>query len=255
MQKPAYKTIVLSDVHLGTTHSKATELCEFIDSVKCEKLILNGDIIDGWHLQKGGKKGKWRKKHTAFFKSVIQMMDKYDTEVIYVRGNHDDFLDAVVPFNFFNIQIVNYHVHRSFDKEYYVTHGDIFDSITTGARWLARIGDVGYDILLHINKIVNKRRLKRGLPYFSLSQKIKKQVKQAVSYISDYEDQLAKLAKSKKMDGIICGHIHQSANYYIQGVHYLNSGDWVESLTALTEDFDGNWEVYHFDKTKIKEIE
>lgn len=252
MARQTFKTIVLSDIHLGTSHSKAVEVCDFLDSVTCKKLILNGDIVDGWQLQKGGRSNSWKKKHTAFFKRVMKMMGRDDTEVIYVRGNHDDFLDTVVPFRFANIRVVNFYVHKSAGKNYYVTHGDIFDSVTTGMRWLAKIGDVGYSVLLRLNKIVNKRRLKKGLPYFSLSQHVKKQVKQAVSYISDFETELVKLAKAKKMDGVICGHIHQAANEMIHGVHYLNSGDWVESLTALTEDFNGNWEIYYFNKNLIQ---
>lgn len=178
-------------------------------------------------------------------------MDRDGTDVIYIRGNHDDFLDTIAPFRFGGIRILNFYILKSNGKRYYVTHGDVFDSITTGIRWLAKIGDIGYSILLRLNRTINKRRLSKGLPYFSLSQKIKKQVKQAVSYISDFENELAKLARAKKMDGVICGHIHQPANQMIQGIHYLNSGDWVESLTALTEDHEGNWDIYYFDKNLI----
>jgi len=252
MIKKEFKTIVLSDIHLGTSHSKAEEVCQFLSGVSCKKLILNGDIVDGWYLQKGNKKHSWKKKHTAFFKQIIKMMETDDTKVIYIRGNHDDFLDSVTPFRFANIRVLNFYVHKSNNKRYYVTHGDVFDSVTTGMKWLAKIGDVGYSILLRLNKYVNKRRLKRGLPYYSLSQQVKKQVKQAVSYVSDYENELVKLARAKKMDGVICGHIHQAANEMFQGIHYLNSGDWVESLTALTEDFEGNWEIYHYDKNLIR---
>lgn len=255
MHRIAYKTLIVSDLHLGTPHSKSRELCEFIESVKCDKLILNGDIIDGWYLSKGSKKSKWQKTHTQFFKIIMKMMEKDGTEIIYVRGNHDDFLDSIAPFSFGNISIVNYHIHETFGKKYYVTHGDIFDNITTSARWLAKLGDWGYEILLNINKSVNRRRLKKGKSYYSLSQKVKKKVKKAVSYISDYEIELAKLAKSKKMDGVICGHIHQAENTFINGIHYLNSGDWVESLTAITEDFNGKWEIYSFDKNSIKHFD
>lgn len=251
MIRKEFKTIVLSDIHLGTPHSKAEEVCNFLESVRCKKLILNGDIVDGWYLQKGNKKHQWKKKHTRFFKQIIKMMETDDTKVIYIRGNHDDFLDAVAPFRFANIRVLNFYVHKSKDRRYYVTHGDIFDSVTTGMKWLAKVGDVGYSILLRLNKYVNRRRRKKGLPYYSLSQKVKKQVKQAVSYVSDYENELVKLARSKKMDGVICGHIHQAANEMYQDIHYLNSGDWVESLTALTEDFDGNWDIFHYDKNLI----
>lgn len=250
-EKKEYKTIVISDLHLGTSHSKVEEVCDFLEGVTCRKLILNGDIVDGWHLQKGNKKRIWKKKHTAFFKQIIRMMENDDTKVIYIRGNHDDFLDTVAPFRFANIRVLNFYIHKSRDKRYYVTHGDVFDSVTTGMKWLAKVGDIGYSILLRLNKYVNRRRRKKGLPYYSLSQQIKKQVKQAVSYVSDFENELVKLARTKRMDGVICGHIHQAANEMYQGIHYLNSGDWVESLTALTEDFEGNWEIYSYDKSKI----
>jgi UDP-2,3-diacylglucosamine pyrophosphatase LpxH len=253
MNRTSFKTVVLSDIHLGTTHSKANEVCNFLEGIRCKKLILNGDIIDGWHLQKrGGKKNTWKKKHTRFFRIIMKMMEKDDTRVVYIRGNHDDFLDQIAPFRFSNIRVLNFYILKSGDKRYYVTHGDIFDSITTGLRWLAKIGDFGYGILLGLNKYINKRRLKRGQSYYSLSQKIKQQVKQAVSYVSDFENELVQLAKSKKMDGIICGHIHHPANEMIKDIHYLNSGDWVESLTALTEDFNGNWNIFHYDKNLIK---
>lgn len=256
MDRLSYRTVVLSDIHLGTSHSKSRELCEFLSGIRCNKLILNGDIIDGWHLQKkNGKKNIWQQKHTDFFRVIMKMMQRDGTDIIYIRGNHDDFLDNIAPFRFVNIRILNFYILKSKNKKYYVTHGDVFDSVTTGIRWLAKIGDIGYSILLRLNKIINRRRLKKGLPYYSLSQKIKKQVKKAVSYVSDYENELVRLAKSKKMDGVICGHIHQPANQMIQGIHYLNSGDWVESLTALTEDFEGNWNVYQYNKDHIRSDE
>jgi UDP-2,3-diacylglucosamine pyrophosphatase LpxH len=125
-------------------------------------------------------------------------------------------------------------------------HGDIFDAITTNFRWLAKLGDTGYTLLLWINKIYNNYRIRRGLPYFSLSQLIKEKVKSAVSYISDYETELVKIARKKGCQGVICGHIHHPAIVQYNDIQYLNSGDWVESLTALVEDFDGNWEIIKY---------
>ncbi|WP_243348284.1 UDP-2,3-diacylglucosamine diphosphatase [Parabacteroides sp. FAFU027] len=238
-----YPTIVLSDIHLGTEHSKTTELTNFLRTVNCNTLILNGDIIDGWNLQKSGK-GKWKHEHTEFFKVIMKMMEKHNTQIIYIRGNHDDFIDLLAPFSFANLSIVKDYVHESNGKRYYVVHGDVFDSVTSKMRWLAKIGDVGYTFLLWGNRIYNKYRAKRGLPYFSLSQSVKQMVKSAVSYISDYEKELVSLAKSRHFDGIICGHIHKPANEMIDGIHYLNSGDWVESMSALLENEDGTWEVY-----------
>lgn len=147
-----YSTIVLSDIHLGTSHSKTTEVTNFLKSVNCRRLILDGDIIDGWALRKGGTR-KWQARHTDFFKVLMKMMEKQGTEVIYVRGNHDDFLDSLVPFTFYNIRIVKDFIHESHGKRYYVTHGDIFDTVTTNMKWLAQLGDWGYTFLLWLNKI------------------------------------------------------------------------------------------------------
>ncbi len=237
-----YSTIVISDVHLGTEHSKAEELARFLKTVNCKTLILNGDIIDGWHLQKGGR---WKAEHTNLIKIIMKMMENHDTKVVYVRGNHDDFIDQIAPFNFSNISVVKDYTHYNKGKTYYITHGDIFDNITSKMIWLAKLGDIGYSILLWLNGVYNLHRARKGLPYFSLSQSIKQKVKSAVSYISDFETELVTLAKARHADGVICGHIHQPANRYIDGIHYLNSGDWVESLSALLEHEDGTWEVYY----------
>jgi len=250
-----YPTIVISDVHLGTEHSKTRELADFLRTVNCEKLILNGDIIDGWHLQKGGK-GKWKKEHTDFFKIIMKMMENHNTKVVYIRGNHDDFIDHLAPFSFANISIVKDYVHERFGKRYYIVHGDIFDNITSKMVWLAKLGDVGYTFLLWLNRIYNAYRTKKGLPYFSLSQSVKQRVKSAVSYISNFENELVALARVKHADGIICGHIHQPADKMVDGIHYLNSGDWVETMSALLENEDGTWEVYMHNeaKTEIKPV-
>jgi UDP-2,3-diacylglucosamine pyrophosphatase LpxH len=204
---------------------------------------MNGDIIDGWHLQKGSK-GKWKKEHTDFIKVIMKMMENHNTHVIYIRGNHDDFMDNLAPFSFANLSIVKDYMHERNGKRYYVVHGDIFDSITSKMVWMAKLGDVGYSFLLRMNRIYNSYRTKKGLPYFSLSQSIKQKVKTAVSYISNYEKELVSLARARRADGIICGHIHQPADRMIDNIHYLNSGDWVESMSALLEHEDGTWEVY-----------
>ncbi len=249
-----YKTIVISDLHLGTEHSKTTELAEFLRTVNCKTLILNGDIIDGWHLQKSGK-GKWKKAHTDIFKIMMKMMEKHNTKIIYVRGNHDDFIDHLAPFSFANLSIVKDYMHISCGKRYFVTHGDIFDSVTSKMVWLAKLGDIGYSFLLWINRFYNIYRKKRGLPYFSLSQSIKQKVKSAVSYISDFEQELVALAKLRRADGIICGHIHQPANRMVDGIHYLNSGDWVETMSALLESEEGKWELYLHNERRITPVQ
>lgn len=242
MKKTAYRTIVLSDLHLGTSSSKAKEVVHFLKHHKCETLILNGDIIDGWQLRKSGE---WKKKHTRFFKLILKRAAK-GTSIVYVRGNHDDFLDEVIPFRLGSFRIVRDHVHESFGKKYYVVHGDIFDTVTTKLKWIAKLGDAGYTLLLWINKHYNNWRDKRGLPYYSLSQAVKAKVKGAVSFISDFETQLAAVAKARHCDGVICGHIHTPADKFIGKTHYLNSGDWVESLTALVETHEGQWKIIRY---------
>lgn len=241
------KTIVISDVHLGTQGSKAKELVRFLKQYQCENLILNGDIIDGWQLKKSGK---WKRKHTRFFTRILKMIEEEETTVTYIRGNHDDFLDQILPFKMGNLSIQHDMIYESNGKRYYVVHGDIFDSITSRFKWIAKLGDVGYTMLLWINRQYNARRVKKGLPYFSLSQSIKSKVKKAIKYIDDYEHQLASLAKHKNCDGIICGHIHQPAIKNIKDITYLNSGDWVESMTALVEDFNGDWSLAYYTETQ-----
>jgi len=245
-----YKTIVLSDIHLGTEGSKAKEVTWFLKHNICEKLILNGDIIDGWQLKKSGR---WKNKHTKFFKRVLKMIDDHGTEVIYLRGNHDDFLDQIIPMQLGKISVQRDCFIESGDKKLYVIHGDVFDSITTNLKWIAKLGDIGYTFLLWLNQRYNKYRERRGLPYYSLSQAVKSKVKSAISYIQDYEEQLAIMARIKKCDGIICGHIHQPALKTIDGILYMNSGDWVESLTALVETREGEWKIVSFEERLISD--
>ena len=239
-KKTHYKTIVISDVHLGTKSSKAKELLKFLKRFSCDKLILNGDIVDGWRLQKSGK---WDKNHTNIFKYLIRIVEDQKTQIIYLRGNHDDFLEKILPFTFDRLLIVREYYHYSHKKKYLVIHGDIFDHITSNIRWLAKLGDIGYTFLLWINKIYNNRRLRQGKSYYSISKIIKQKVKQAVSYISGYEEKLTKLAVSRGCDGVICGHIHQPAIIENDNFVYMNSGDWVESLSALVETTEGKWKI------------
>jgi UDP-2,3-diacylglucosamine pyrophosphatase LpxH len=239
-----YKTVIISDVHLGSEGSKAKEVTLFLKSVSCETLIMNGDIIDGWQLKKGGS---WKKKHTAFFRTILKMIENQHTKVVYLRGNHDDFLDQIIPFSLGKSFIIQRdYILKSGKKRFLITHGDIFDSVTSNMKWLAYLGDVGYTILLTFNKLYNQYRSWRGLEYYSFSQRIKQRVKEAVNYVSDFEEKLVELAKAHQCDGIICGHIHKPDIRQIEEIIYMNSGDWVESLTALVEDHKGNWELLHF---------
>ena len=246
-----FRTIIISDLHLGAGGSKAEEVTNFLKSYSCKKLILNCDIIDAWQLK---KYGVWKRKHTMFFKRVLKMIEENKTKVIYIRGNHDDFLDQIIPLRLGkHFQIRKDYILNSGSKRFYVTHGDVFDSITTNLKWLAYLGDIGYTFLLWINKFYNKYREWRGLPYFSLSQKIKQSVKLAVNYMSDFEEKLTELARSRDCDGVICGHIHHPSIREIDGISYMNSGDWVETLSALVEDFDGNWNLVYYNQQEFEE--
>lgn len=247
-----HKTVVMSDLHLGSSGAKAVEATEFLKLNTCERLILNGDIIDAWQLK---KYGSWKKTHTGFFRVVLKMMEKMNTKVYYIRGNHDDFLDQVLPLVVGkNFQIRRDMILKSKNRKFLITHGDIFDSVTSHMKWLAHLGDYGYTFLLWLNKFYNKYRTLRGLPYYSLSQAIKQKVKAAVNFISDFEIKLTELARSKGCDGVICGHIHKPAMKEIDGIWYFNSGDWVETLSALVEDHNGNWDVVYFHKVEKLEI-
>ncbi len=239
--KPKFKTIVMSDIHLGSKWSKTKEATTFIRKNSCETLILCGDIIDGWAIMRG-KSAKWKKRHTNFIKALLDI--SHTTRIVYLRGNHDDFLDRVTPINFLNMEIERDMVYESFGRKFYLLHGDIFDSITTNMSWLAKVGDVGYAFLLWLNSYYNQRRVKKGLPYRSIAREIKSKVKASLSYIDDFEKHICSVAQSRGCDGVICGHIHHPELKKIGDIYYLNSGDWVESLSALTEDWKGNWSIF-----------
>jgi UDP-2,3-diacylglucosamine pyrophosphatase LpxH len=228
-----YKAIVVSDLHLGTKDSKANEFIEFLDSHPTDLLILNGDIIDGWALNRGAK---WKKKHTNVISALLKMSNK--TKIVWIRGNHDEFLDDFIGSKFGNIEIRRDYVLPVGDRNYYIFHGDAIDVFITKYKWLSKLGSVGYDFALWLNRWYNRYRLWRGLSYQSISQKIKLGVKAATNYINDFETTAVKMAYKEGCDGVICGHIHQPAEYRTQNGHYMNTGDWVENKTAIIVDQD-----------------
>jgi len=238
------RSVILSDIHLGTPHCKVEEVTHFLKHIRCERLILNGDIIDGWRLQRGAK---WAKAHTKFIRRVLTMIQKQDTDVVYLRGNHDDFLARLVPLTFDSLQLAEDCVLETARGRYLVLHGDVFDGVVKNMVFLAHLGDLGYAMLLRVNRTYNWWRRLRGKEYFSLSQAIKARVKQAVSFVGKFEDQVVALAKSRGYVGVICGHIHTPADKMIGDVHYLNSGDWVESMTGIVEHFDGRLELVRYE--------
>ena len=241
--KPDYKTIFISDVHLGTRDCKADNLHNFLKHNKCETLYLVGDIIDGWRVQQN--KWFWNQSHSNVVQKILKL-GKRGTRVIYVAGNHDEFLRPLIPFGigFGEIEIVNQIEHIGIDNNrYLVIHGDIFDGISAIAPWLSVIGDKGYDLILILNNKFNWVRRKLGFGYWSLSAYIKSKVKSAVSFVFEFETNIIEYCRKRGFDGIICGHIHQSEIKEIDGLMYMNDGDWVESMTALVENYDGSWEI------------
>jgi UDP-2,3-diacylglucosamine pyrophosphatase LpxH len=243
-QKLVCRTVILSDLHLGTLDSKANEIVEFLKGIRCEKLILNGDIIDTWALKRGSQ---WLSSHSRVIRKILKMTERDNTEVIYLRGNHDDISESLMPMAIGLLSVVKEHIHTTVKgQRYLVVHGDGFDSVTTNHKWLAILGSVGYDFLLMFNRFYNHWRKFRGKEYFSMSKAIKSKVKSAVSFVGKYEVLLQELAAHRECDGIICGHIHTPEDKQVGNIHYLNSGDWVESLTAIIEHLDGRMELVHF---------
>ncbi len=237
------RTVIISDVHLGTPDCKVREVNHFLRTVRCEKLILNGDIIDGWQLRRAGN---WTRAHTRFVRIVLKKLEKRGTQVVYLRGNHDDALANILPLEFENLQIAEDHIHEGPAGRYLVLHGDVFDTITRNFVFLSHLGDWGYNVLLKLNRAYNAWRAWRGKEYWSLSKAIKARVKSAVSHVSKFEQHIAELARERHCVGVMCGHIHTPADKRIGPVHYLNSGDWIESLTAIVEHEDGRYELLDF---------
>ena len=239
--KIQFRTLILSDLHLGTKDAKARELLDVLRGVRCEKLILNGDIIDLWSLQ---RKNHWGPAHTAVVRRLLKMAEKDGTRVVYLRGNHDDFIRRLIPISLDRIELAEEHIHEAADgRRYLCIHGDAFDTVMAKMRWLAVLGDISYQVLLDINRFYNRWRAWRGKEYFSLSQAIKGKVKSAVSFISRFEEHIQTLASRRGCEGVMCGHIHKAEDRMMGTVRYLNSGDWVESLTAIVEEMDGSIRV------------
>lgn len=237
--KETYRTIILSDLHLGSKQSRTKDIIDFLEKYTSQTLILNGDIIDMWALKRGGK---WKDIHTKALRKILKVSEKC-SHVYWLRGNHDDFIHDFIPFQLGNIKIKEDLIYiDAKGKSSYIFHGDILDVFNTDMKWLARIGSVGYDIALWLNSLYNRYREHMGLPYYSISRDIKNGVKKAINFITDFEKNAVKLAKHKHCDYAICGHIHQPA--IKEG--YMNSGDFVENCTALVEDWNGNWKILEF---------
>lgn len=246
----AFRTIWISDVHLGTAGCNAEMLLDFLKSVECETLYLVGDIVDGWQLRKGWY---WPSRHNDVVRCWLKMA-KHGTRVIFVPGNHDEVFRDYAGLNFGGVEVAYEAVHETADgRTLLVLHGDEFDGVVMYARWLAFLGDHAYTLLMKMNRAVNLVRRMFNLPYWSLSAVLKKKVKNAVSYISSFEQAVAHAALERGADGVVCGHIHSAEVRQIGEVTYYNDGDWVESCTALVEHADGRMEIIDWAERKREE--
>lgn len=242
--------VIISDLHLGTYGCRAAELLQYLDSINPKTLILNGDIIDIWQF----KKRFFPKSHLTVLKKLIDFASS-DTNVIYITGNHDEMLRKFTDFNLGNFDLTNKKVLNLNGEKAWIFHGDVFDASIQHSKWLAKLGGWGYDTLIRINTIINWGLEKMGRERYSLSQKIKNSVKKAVKYISDFENTASELAIENGYDYVICGHIHQPQMRKVTtkkgSCMYLNSGDWIENLSAL-EYHDGKWEMFLYDEHKTE---
>jgi UDP-2,3-diacylglucosamine pyrophosphatase LpxH len=243
-----YKSVFISDIHLGTKMSQAGQLLDFLKTFECENLYLVGDVIDGWALS---RKKYWPQQHNDVIQKILRKARK-NIKVIYIPGNHDEFLREYVDTNFGNINILKNDIYEAADgKKYIVMHGDEFDAIVNNIKWLSYFGAWAYDLSMRFNVFVTKIRNWFGLPYWSMSAWMKYKVKSAVNFIGNYEKNLTNYARTKDVDGIICGHIHHANIRNIDDIMYMNCGDWVESCTALVEHLDGTWEIIKWKNENI----
>jgi UDP-2,3-diacylglucosamine pyrophosphatase LpxH len=240
-----HRTIFISDVHLGTRGCKAELLADFLARNSCETLYLVGDIIDGWQM----KRWYWSEAQSRVVAEILRKVDD-GTRVIYVPGNHDEFLRDYCGRSVAGIDVMREAIHETAaGLSLLVLHGDQFDGVLGYAKWLAHVGDRAYSLALALNDRLHILRRGLGLPYWSLSAYLKKRVKNAVEYVSRFEEVVARAAVPKGVDGVICGHIHQAEMRRIGPILYLNDGDWVESCTALVEDAHGHLEILRWAST------
>jgi len=235
-----YRSVWISDLHLGTPGSQAGHLLEFLRHTDSRELFLVGDIVDGWQLRRSWY---WPQSHNDVVQKLLRKARK-GTRVIFIPGNHDEFARRYVEHNFGGIDVAEEWIHQTADgRRLWIVHGDLFDGVIQCAKWLAHVGDSLYELALKLNRWLNSARARLGLPYWSLSKYLKLKVKRAVSYVGDFEAAVAREARKRGVQGVVCGHIHHAELRDIDGILYANDGDWVESLTALVEHHDGRLEI------------
>ncbi|MEZ5681069.1 MAG: UDP-2,3-diacylglucosamine diphosphatase [Erythrobacter sp.] len=239
-ERRRYRTIWISDVHLGTKGCNHELLIDFLDHTDSDTMYLVGDIIDGWRLK---KKFYWPAEHNDIVWRILKRA-KRGTRIVYIPGNHDEMVRPFSGMNFGGVEIMRAAFHTTADgRRLMVLHGDEFDTVMLAHRWLAFVGDAAYHLMMKLNGWVAAVRKRLGLPYWSISKAAKHKVKNAVEFISKYEEIIARAAGERGVDGVVCGHIHTAEIREFDGVQYYNDGDWVEGCTALVEHFDGRMEV------------
>ncbi|MGE0211760.1 MAG: UDP-2,3-diacylglucosamine diphosphatase [Parvibaculaceae bacterium] len=238
-----YRAIWISDLHLGTKRCQTELLLDFLRVTESRTLYLVGDIVDSWSLK---KTWYWEQSHNDVIQKLLRKARK-GTRLVFIPGNHDENFRDFVKLSFGRVRVLEEAVHvTATGKRYLVLHGDKFDGVVLHAKWLALLGDRAYDVALLLNRHLNRARRALGLPYWSLSALLKRKVKQAVQYISNFEDAVVREARQRGAAGVICGHIHTPQMRFIGDVHYCNDGDWVESCTALVETLDGKLELLNW---------
>ncbi len=246
-----YRSIFISDIHLGTRGCKADYLLDFLKHNESTHLYLVGDIIDGWALKRTFF--GWLQSHNDVIQKILRKARK-GTRVVYIPGNHDELARQFLGMKFGGVSVANAAVHMTADgRRFLVTHGDQYDAVIQCAKWVAKLGSWAYDASVIVNNVLNWARRKLGLPYWSLSAYLKRRVKNALEFIAEFRKAVAQEARRKGLDGVICGHIHHAEITPVDGVLYINDGDWVESCTALVEHFDGRLEIVHW--ARVQEAE
>ena len=242
-----YRTVFVSDVHLGTRGCQAEMLLDFIRHMECDTLYLVGDIVDGWKMKSGWY---WPQAHNDVVQKILRLARK-GVNVVYIPGNHDDRIRDFCGIHFGGVVVARDAIHEGADgRRFLVTHGDEFDGVVQHAKWLAFLGDYSYRGLLAANTLFNRVRRRMGFGYWSLSAYLKTKVKNALHFIENFEGAVAEEARRRGVDGVICGHIHKAEMRQIEDILYINDGDWVESCTALVEHMDGRMEILEWAKLR-----
>lgn len=246
-----YNAIWISDLHLGSRHSQTELLLEFLHNHECRHLYLVGDIIDGWELR---RRWLWSSEANTVIQKILRMNRK-QTRITYVFGNHDEFMQQFLGLNLGGVRLVERAIHEGIDgRRYLVLHGHQLDGLVLFNRLLERVGSRLYDWILEFNLHLNRLRRRLGFGYWSVAAYLKFQAKGAVRYVTQYEEAMVRMARQAGVEGVICGHIHRAEIRTVQGFEYLNCGDWVESCTALAEDFEGNIHLLKLQQSGVRSL-